>query len=890
MYDQTGDSSRITHITYNGDTISYTKYGTSETQVLQGKTRDGTNQIAVTINKEVNETIVLPDEDDFYLNGYTLVGWSFFEGSYEEQTTALAEYNAANPDNLLTAFSCGQEVAADNLDQGLVNDHGNTLYAMWQPKEYTVTVRQVVESGVPQNTFTYAYKTGEEALIGSALETVTSLTGNDSFGVDNLEYYDRTGDVIQTSTPEIPSGATYSVRVNAVVTKDDGTTEILNPTASGNYQILGDVVITYTYSLNVPVKFQKRDATNHNTVLTNAVFTVTPVEFNSATQHWEIAGSGLTLTVDSASLEKYLQEGTYRIEEITAPDNYAKIEPNLYLNVKKDEPFTLFAENGSEINTQIAELDSNGKILTVYDNPIRTVTLSKTVEGEGEDSFSFKITVYNDSNGRLGNYVIGSVGSSDLTTNNVGEATVTLGNGDSVMLKIPQGFKLTVEEAQDSRYKASYVWNSEPAVESLVFGSEPVSITADSTLAYTNTPSYQKLRVHKIGDDAKDGIAGAKFDLTSTGVDGFADMTGIISMDGTITPANLGYLPGNDDTDTTLFLLHVGTYTLSEIEAPNYYDGLAGSVTLVVTADGITMSKGAESDDVVLNEPVEGVYTLSVTNTRKLGSVTVIKNVEGTDTDKEEIYSFSQTGLIGESTFDLRGSDNVATTEIVENRTVFTDVPYGTVFSITEADTYTDFDTTIIISNEEPALTSSRLSTGDLTMNSDVIITYKNIRNNQPIKVFKYETGTTPEKPLAGAVFSLTGPEGTDISYTNLTTNSEGYLINEGSGIIFKLPVSVGAYTLTETKAPHGYLIIGDGRSLFTITSESVIGAITETQSIDGEEVPTGVYVIKVQNSAGIQLPATGGSGTKPIYYLGITLIVIAGTGFVMKRKRKEAA
>ena len=95
VYDQTGDPSRITHITYNGDTISYTKYGTSETQVLQGKTRDGTNQVTVTLNEEVNETIVLPNENDFYLNGYTLVGWSFFEGSYEEQTAALAEYNAA---------------------------------------------------------------------------------------------------------------------------------------------------------------------------------------------------------------------------------------------------------------------------------------------------------------------------------------------------------------------------------------------------------------------------------------------------------------------------------------------------------------------------------------------------------------------------------------------------------------------------------------------------------------------------------------------------------------------------------------------------------------------------------------------------------------------------
>ena len=285
----------------------------------------------------------------------------------------------------------------------------------------------------------------------------------------------------------------------------------------------------------------------------------------------------------------------------------------------------------------IAELDSSGKILTVYDNPIRKVTLSKTVEGESEEGFSFKITVYNDSDGRLGNYVIGTAGGSDLITNNIGEATVILSSGESIDLKIPHGSKLTVEEIQDSRYKASYVWNSEPSVDSLVFGSEPVSITADSTLAYTNTPSSQKLRIHKIGDDAASGLAGAKFNLTAaTGADGFDNLTGITSLDGTSVPADLGYLPGNDSADTTLFLLPVGTYTLSETVAPDYYDGLSGDVTLTVTSEGITMSKGDDSDAVELSEPDQGVYTLTVTNTRKLGTVTVIKNVVGTDADKEK--------------------------------------------------------------------------------------------------------------------------------------------------------------------------------------------------------------------------------------------------------------
>ena len=175
-----------------------------------------------------------------------------------------------------------------------------------------------------------------------------------------------------------------------------------------------------------------------------------------------------------------------------------------------------------------------------------------------------------------------------------------------------------------------------------------------------------------------------------------------------------------------------------------------------------------------------------------------------------------------------------------------------------------------------------------MTVDSEVVtITYTNTRNNQPIKVFKYETGTTPEHPLANAVFSLTGPEGSGISYTGLTTNADGYLVN-GEGILFKLPVNNGAYMLTETQAPVGYQIIGEGKTTFTVAAASVTGAIAETQKVGEAEVPTGVYVIKVQNSAGAELPYTGGPGTTLIYLMGIMLTGLAGAGLVMRLRRND--
>ena len=575
---------------------------------------------------------------------------------------------------------------------------------------------------------------------------------------------------------------------------------------------------------------------------------ITPEEFKQA--------------IAEMSADQLIQKGIYRLGQKVAADNLTVSDENNW-NPLENTVYAVW-----EINTY-------------------TVTVKKVVDGEtaADKEFSFAASAG-------GDYSIPD-GDTGFQLVNGGEKTFT---------EVPYGTVLTFTETPASGYSIQSVdakQTTRPDKTPLeeadyidLGGADdnPYTIKGDTVITYTNEKAKeQKLRIHKIGDDAASGLAGAKFNLTAApGTDGFDKLTGITSLDGTSVPADLGYLLGNDSADTTLFLLPVGTYTLSETDAPDYYDGLSGDVTLTVTSEGITMSKGDDSDDVELSEPDQGVYTLTVSNIRKLGTVTVIKNVVGTDADKEKTYSFTQTGLTGEATFDLRGSDNQTTEGILENQTVFENVPFGTVFSITEANTYTDFDTTIMISNEDLAVTTTRLATGNVTVDSEVVtITYTNTRNNQPIKVFKYETGTTPEHPLANAVFSLTGPEGSGISYTGLTTNADGYLVN-GEGILFKLPVNNGAYMLTETQAPAGYQIIGEGKTTFTVAAASVTGAIAETQTVGEAEVPTGVYVIKVQNSAGVELPYTGGPGTTLIYLMGIMLTGLAGAGLVMRLRRND--
>ena len=576
---------RLTHITFDGDTFTQDLYPNGSREV-QGKTKDGTERTAIKLDKEVNQTITLPEINDFYLDGYEMVGWSFFEGTYDTQIAAENAYNTEHPDNTVVHFEPGTEVAADNLVKNEVNDEGNTLYAMWRPKTYTVKVRQVIESGVPDSTFTYVYKRGVENVLDNAVDQQQVLTGNTSFELDDFEYYDVSGHVIHITTP-VPTDDSYDVRVNAIVTRDDGTTEVLNPTELGNYPILGNVVITYTYSPKAEVKLQKRDATNHGNILTGSAFVMTPVEYNTATGRWENAGDGKNVTISTSTETIHLQEGTYKISESNPPMGYAAITSELYLTVTKEGNFSLFDSAGNAVDTQIAELDSSSKrILTIYDNPIRTVTLSKTVDAiNTEGSFSFKVTVFNsDGSTRLANTVIASQGDTDISTDSIGEATVILSHNQSLELKIPNGCKLKVEESANTRYKASYVWNNQDSVDGNTFGTTPVEITANGALAYTNKLASVQVVLKKVGVNNTD-VTAAETDLSGATFAFYTAETG-----GSIAKDADGVdLIGKTTDSTGVFFngeLLPGKYYLEETTVPaGYYAPLGRFELEVISAE-----------------------------------------------------------------------------------------------------------------------------------------------------------------------------------------------------------------------------------------------------------------------------------------------------------------
>ena len=172
-----------------------------------------------------------------------------------------------------------------------------------------------------------------------------------------------------------------------------------------------------------------------------------------------------------------------------------------------------------------------------------------------------------------------------------------------------------------------------------------------------------------------------------------------------------------------------------------------------------------------------------------------------------------------------------------------------------------------------------------------MLITVKNTPKD-PVRIKKLEMGTT-DKVLEGVGFALYKigqigddglPRSGEESVKSDSTDKDGILLLGG------LEENT-SYYLYETQALPGYNML-TAPVVITTAGPNTINASLNGTPLNCQRVTdtNGNYVweITVYNSTGYELPSTGGSGTNFIYFLGIMLTGIAGTGLVM-RKRKAA-
>ena len=218
----------------------------------------------------------------------------------------------------------------------------------------------------------------------------------------------------------------------------------------------------------------------------------------------------------------------------------------------------------------------------------------------------------------------------------------------------------------------------------------------------------------------------------------------------------------------------------------------------------------------------------------------------------------------------------------------FTDLPYntetGTTYYIKETTAPAGYVTNGTIYAATIAADGTVSMTGDGNVDKMTIIKNKAIETELTFyKKSKTKNGT--EITLDGAVFEIKRLEGSEYKQVTDITGVDSksrFTIQTAAGI--KLTrIKDGTYQLTEITAPAGYNLLTDPIS-FVIEN----GQLKNPENVPGvvtfDSTAKEVYIY---NTAGIQLPETGGMGTLMTTMSGMALMLIA-LGYLILVKRRE--
>lgn len=151
------------------------------------------------------------------------------------------------------------------------------------------------------------------------------------------------------------------------------------------------------------------------------------------------------------------------------------------------------------------------------------------------------------------------------------------------------------------------------------------------------------------------------------------------------------------------------------------------------------------------------------------------------------------------------------------------------------------------------------------------------------ITLKKVDNSADPQA-LDGAQFTLLRYNDSTKVWENVTGITGNLTVGKDGLSVADLPD--GTYQLTETKAPDGYVVLGD-QPQFTISG----GVVAEVSNTDPKNVinvvdANNTKTITIKNTPGEPLPNTGGLGTSVFTIAGVSLVALASIGgFVLRRR-----
>ena len=359
------------------------------------------------------------------------------------------------------------------------------------------------------------------------------------------------------------------------------------------------------------------------------------------------------------------------------------------------------------------------------------------------------------------------------------------------------------------------------------------------------------------------------------------------------------YTSAEDGTVTIAYLAN-GEYTLTETEAPAGYLGLREALKILVGEEGITLD-GPEDvrNACIYEDPEEGMSSITVKN--RTFTLEARKTDENGAALQGAGFDVYRQVIDGEGNLrrDYTPVDGYKDLVSAENGIIVSDLQMlkkGTYY-LTETKAPEGYkgikgDLCFTISENgqvelEPNAAWSLESTEDAASGEMTLtITVANLTDSQKVSFKKVDIANPENTALAGAVFDLYPSAGTKKAdkplFTGLTSGEDG-MLTDGSETVFEL--EPGTYYLTETAAPSGYNM-KEQDIILQITSAGVTydegTALSMEKSGVTQDKDTRVYLLKISNTSGYELPATGGPGTGLFTIAGIILLLLSAAGLTL--------